>query len=147
MANFNIHFEPGGEREALVQFLDQTVDFMIECLTEYRFFFLPYFHEGLGIAFEEYKKRHEEVKMGVRELKDKVLEDHLLTGASLRVKFQIVDVHHRDFLAAPRKGWKVRALRKLFDAINTVLKSALDSVPGGGGLVEIKECFENTIDD
>ena len=147
MPDFNIRFNPGQESQALGRFVQETFAFMEESLIEFQDCFYPDLTDGMNHAFKEFKGQIKRIVHKVNNLPNQVLEDHALTGANLQLKLNIVHFHHKNFVEAQPNQVKSYLLRKVFKAINTLLKSAVESIPGGGGIVELKECFENSIAD
>lgn len=75
---------------------------------------------------------------------DQTLSVHGLTGPSLRFKLGVIQRAWNNFAADKIIKW----LRKLLNAIDTLLESIIDALgPTGGAAKELKQALENLLDE
>jgi hypothetical protein len=104
------------------------------------------FHEGLRsnlqAAWEEVQPLFSEVTTKITNISDANIYDHGLGGAQLRFKLAVVRFFYERYR---RVGTGV--VKKLIDIIDTLLKSILEAIGGGGAIAEIKEFIKNSLED
>ena len=76
-------------------------------------------------------------------INDRAIYEHGLHGAQLRLKFSVIRFLHARYLNIPGVG----QLRRLIEAIDTLLKSILGAAGVGEGIKEIKEYIEHSLTD
>lgn len=131
---------------ALRQFLDELIFENRDPRDE------PLFYEALlpsmRPAWEEALPLFEEVLAAIgptdrsTRLSNEAIISHGLWGAQLRFKLSVIRYLHGRYL-----GLGKRALRRLLEAIDTLLSSILSAIPAGEGIKEIKEYIEHSLDD
>ncbi|HLI13374.1 MAG TPA: hypothetical protein VKY65_17410 [Alphaproteobacteria bacterium] len=141
-------YEGGDSRRALGAFVIAARDFLAELIETNRD---PrgqsLFHEELLLemraAWAEAYPEFERVARATRELGEAQIRDHGLYGAQLRFKLTVVRFLYGRYLQLGGIG----PLRRVIDAIDTLLKSILGALGAGEGIKEIKEYIEYSLED
>lgn len=101
--------------------------------------------EPANAALMEFNKQGHLPKLltGIDRTSDLTLQLHGLSGEQLRFKLNNVQLRERVF----RSNVTFGPLRRLINAIDTLLESILDAVPGGGALKELKDAALDATED
>ena len=131
--------------ETIRQFLDELITGNLDSKGA------PLFHEALvpsmRIAWEEALPLFPDLMDAIRStdrpsrLSNEAIVSHGLWGAQLRFKLSVIRYLHDRYLASGK-----RTLRRLLEAIDTLLGSILAALPYGEGIKEIKEYLEHSLD-
>lgn len=146
--------DPGEDpRATLRRFIETVRQFLDELIFEGRDpTGEPLFHEvlfsSMGPAWEEAHPLFDDVIDVIRStdrpsrLSNEAIVSHGLWGAQLRFKLSVIRYLHGRYLALG-KG----TLRRLLEAIDTLLSSILSAIGAGEGIKEIKEYIEHSLGD
>jgi hypothetical protein len=129
----------GNPRPFLNDFVLWTRNFLDDLVTE-TYFYEP-LRDGLKKAWSEARSIFELVALKTSELSVEKIFDHGLFGFQLKFKSDVIN-----HLLGLFKNSAV-VLRKLLEAIDTLLDSIADAIGFGEGAKEIKEFFEHALDD
>jgi hypothetical protein len=148
--NFPTYPGSGDPRPALAEYVRTTRNFLDELAdtnipsapTPSETLFFPSLLEPLRKAWKEARSQFELLALKISELSAERIFDHGLFGDQLAFKFEAVN-----FLHGRYKQMGKRVLRKLLEAIDTLLGSIIEACMIAKGAKEIKEYFEHSLDD
>lgn len=139
---------PKDSRPYLVGFVEWVRDFFKQIADEsvpfgdFANIFVPSQISYLPQAMSEISSLFENVIGKVKMMSETAIREHGLYGIQLQWKFSNVNYWLERFL--DNSVYKV--FDWLLDAIDSVLESILDGIPGGGAVIELKEAIRNAID-
>ena len=139
--------EGSDDRLLLRQFVVWVRGFLAELVDStqssrvYGSLFAAELHEPMRRAWDEAVTEFAAVERGVSDLPADQIARSGLGGAQLRFKLAAVAWRTRLFRNRPASG----LLRRLLDAIDTLLDSILAAVPGGTAVSEIKDAIRDSV--
>ena len=140
--------EPHQASKVLYDFLNWTWTFLREIsdgsTDKYAHLFVPHQIKFLPRALMELTSTQifDRVLMAVSKLDDQTIADHGLAGTQLAWKLSNVEYPYDQFETAPT----AELLAWTLDALDALLESILDGIPGGPAIIELKKAIENSID-
>jgi len=135
-------------RNELAGFVLTTRDFLDELATNkgpaprHESLFVAGLLDGLKKGWAEACSMFELLALKTSELSAQTIFDHGLFGDQLAFKFNVVRHLHGQYQKIGKAG-----LRKLLEAIDTLLGSIVEACMVAKGAKEIKEYFEHSLDD
>lgn len=134
-----------GDREALERFASGVVPLLRSLATEHIHLFPPELQEDIGAAWKEFEEDFDEPGFiaAARDIRTPRAKWAGLYGAQLRLKLAVVGYWRRKWNASV----STRILKKLLDAIDTVLDSLIAATGLGEALKELKDILGNSVDD
>ena len=134
-----------GDRETFERFASGVVPFLRSLATEHIHRFPPELQEDIGAAWKEFEEDFDESRF-VATARD-IPSDRAvwagLYGAQLRLKLAVVSHWHHKW----NSSFSTKILKKLLDAIDTVLDSLIAATGLGEALKELKDILSNSVDD
>lgn len=139
-------YESGSPRPVLAAYIISTRDFLADLVQQKLHpngdeLFHQELVSPLREAWSEAVPQFQIVANETLRLTDPMLGDCGLFGAQLRFKLSVVRFLHRRYLEIPGVG----PLRRLIDAIDTLLESILKAVGVGEGVKEIKDYIKHSL--
>src|SRR5262245_29072058 len=123
----------GDPRNTLVNFVKEVQKFLDE-LVQQDSLFRQSLRGDMRAAWQEVQPLFSEVTTRIRNISDADIDDHGLGGAQLRFKLAVIRFFYDQY---QRVG--TTFLKKLIGIIDTLLKSILEAIGGGGAIAEIKD--------
>jgi hypothetical protein len=132
------------EHEQLVEFLDSTLDLLEDVVQHPNNLIYAEFQAQLKRAWTEFSQEFDlnEARALVRALSQSRLRSFGLIGEQLKLKLQVITKWTEIF--GGKRGKAI--LKKLLDAIDTLLESLLLAAGLSEALKEIKEAISNLLD-
>lgn len=137
----------GSDGDLLVGFLRWTREVLTELVSEAQYTpaYVPALYANLGPAWAPTSELLDDLIRGVQELAPSRLAAHGLAGAPLRLKLEVVIYWWTRLRRATKR---LRApMRRLLDALDTLLESIVAALGVGEAVVEMKETIKNALRD
>lgn len=111
---------------------------------EYRELFVDDLYDSMAAAWADAGAQFDWLPAAVAELRPDQVANHGLGGDQLSFKLATVRYWATRFLEAPL-ALRSRLLRRLLDAIDTLLESLLDALGVGSSLKEMKDAIRDSV--
>ncbi|WPZ32516.1 hypothetical protein T8K17_14835 [Thalassobaculum sp. OXR-137] len=163
MANFELSVDPEspdnlyGVRNVSAQFVGEVRIFLGEVLNEFSDLLVETLIRPLSDLYEASGPAFTSCQNWCHDMPVAHIDGHDLRPRSLNRKLKVVNYWYQRLIGAVRQPANVLMpsrrtvlgpiLRRLFEVLNSLLKSLLSAVPAGGAVVELKEMFEGAVDD
>jgi hypothetical protein len=162
VANFELFVDPetpdnlDGVRRVAATFVGEVRLFLGEILQQHSRLLVEDLIGPLSDLFETSGRAFESCQVWCADMPVAHIDGHDLRPRSLNRKLKMVHYWHRRFLdaaentasfAATPRSMLAPVLRRLFEFLNSLLKSLLSAAPAGGAVVELKEAFEGAVND
>ena len=163
MANFELSVDPEspdnlyGVRNVSAQFVGEVRIFLGEVLNQYSDLLVETLIRPLSDLYETSGPAFTACQNWCADMPVTHIDNHDLRPRSLNRKLKIIHYWYQRLIGAVRLSATVYTpsrrpvlgpiLRRLFEVLNSLLKSLLSAAPAGGAVVELKEMFEGAVDD
>jgi hypothetical protein len=131
----------GDPRNTLINFVEEVRKFLDD-LVQQQSLFRQSLRSDMQAAWQEVEPLFSEIRTRIANLSDADIRNHGLGGRQLRFKLAVIRFFYEQY---QRVGTII--LKKLIDIIDTLLKSILEAIGGGGAIAEIKDFIKDSLED